>query len=243
MFNNKKLIYNLKNIKGEKIIPFIHLGLGDQIICNGIINYISNNLAKEVFLPVKNNHAEQISFLYSENANVNIFEVKNETRNEDVENFAKKMNIQILKIGYEKVKKNAFNTYFYKQLNLPYEHTYNYFSLPKDVNRADKLQEHLFNYFKVENDNFILVHSESSYEKYDLEILSSLDKIYINKESDIFGNMFLYENLIKKAKEIHCINGSFFHLVERVKTDANLFYHHQRKNNMYISSKWTWVDY
>ena len=100
MLSDKKIINKLKHIKGEKIIPFIHLGLGDQIICNGLINYIANNLDKKVFLPVKNNHTEQISYLYSENKNVNIFEVKNETRNEDVENFAKNMNIQILKIGY-----------------------------------------------------------------------------------------------------------------------------------------------
>ena len=243
MLSDKKIINKLKHIKGEKIIPFIHLGLGDQIICNGLINYIANNLDKKVFLPVKNNHTEQISYLYSENKNVNIFEVKNETRNEDVENFAKNMNIQILKIGYEKVKKNPFNTFFYKQLNLPYEHTYNHFSLPKDIEREKKLKEHLFSYFKVKSENFLLVHSESSYEKYDLEISNSLDKIYINKESDIFGNIFLYEELIKNAKEIHCINGSFFHLVERIKTEANLFYHHQRKNNMYISDRWKWIHY
>ena len=67
--------------------------------------------------------------------------------------------------------------------------------------KSNKLQEHLYNYFKVKSENFILIHSESSYEKYDLEISSSYDKIYINKESDIFGNMFLYEELIKKAKK------------------------------------------
>ena len=88
-----------------------------------------------------------------------------------------------------------------------------------------------------------MVHSESSYEEYDLTINSSLNKIYVNKETDIFGNMFLYEWLIKNAKEIHCINGSFLHLVERVSTKAKLFYHHKRKNNIYISDNWQWIKY
>ena len=243
MQSKKELIFKLKQIKGGEVVTFIHLGLGDQIICNGIINYISNTLNKKVFLPVKDNHLRQISFLYSENSNVSIFEVKNETRSQDVINFAKENNVQILKIGYEKVKKNPFNTYFYKQLKLPYDYSYKYFSIPKDLTKSNELREHLYNFYKVKSENFILIHSESSYEKYNLEISSSYDKIYINKESDIFGNMFLYEELIKNAKEIHCINGSFFHLVERVDTDADLFYHHQRKNNMYISSKWNWLDY
>ena len=111
MQSNKELIFKLKQIEGEEMVTFIHLGLGDHIICNGIINYISNTFSKKVFLPVKNNHLKQISFSYSENPNVNIFEVKNETRSQDVINFAKENNVQILKIGYEKVKKNPFNTY------------------------------------------------------------------------------------------------------------------------------------
>ena len=235
-------LYDITNINNKNLIVYHHIGLGDIVICNGMINYISS-LVENLYLVVDRKFEKQAKYLYSENSNVNIFEVKNETRSQDVINFAKENNVQILKIGYEKVKKNPFNTFFYKQLKLPYDYSYKYFSVPKDLTKSNKLREHLYNIFKVKSENFILIHSESSYEKYDLEISSTYDKIYINKESDIFGNMFLYEELIKNAKEIHCINGSFFHLVERVDTDANLFYHHQRKNNMYISSKWTWVNY
>ena len=55
--------------------------------------------------------------------------------------------------------------------------------------------------------------------------------------------MFFYEQIIKEAAEIHCINGSFLHLVERIDTKAKLYYHHLRKNNMYLSKKWKWVTY
>lgn len=196
-----------------------------------------------VYLPAKDNHLEQITFLYSTNPKVLVFEVKNETRNEDVENFAEMKNLQILKIGYEKVKKNTFNTYFYKQLRLPYEYTKTYFYLPKDIEKSNTLKNHLFKHFEVTNEDFILVHNESSYEKYELTINSPHNKIFVNKETDIFGNIFLYDWLIKNAKEIHCINGSFLHLVERVLTKANLYYHHKRKNNIFISDNWQWIDY
>tara|TARA_Y100000389_G_scaffold170881_1_gene178205 strand:- start:18133 stop:18864 length:732 start_codon:yes stop_codon:yes gene_type:complete len=243
MFKKNKTIFKISHILNDEIVLFPHLGIGDHIICNGIVNYLTNALNKVIFLPAKDNHLEQITFLYSRNPQVHVFEVKNETRNEDIENFAEKKNLQILKIGYKKVKKNSFNTYFYKQLGLPYEYTKTYFSLPQDIEKSSTLKNHLFEHFNVTNDDFILVHSESSYEEYDLTINSSLNKIYVNKETDIFGNMFLYEWLIKNAKEIHCINGSFLHLVERVSTKAKLFYHHKRKNNIYISDNWQWIKY
>lgn len=239
----KKTIYKLNKIKKDEIVIFPHLGIGDHIICNGIVNYLTNELNKFVYLPVKKNHLSQISFLYSNNPNVQIFKVNNESRNEDVELFAEKKNLQILKIGYEKVKKNAFNTYFYKQLRLPYAYTKTYFSLPKEVQKSDMLKKHLLDFYNVKGEEFILVHSESSYEKYDLDIDSPFDKVFVNRESDLFTNMFLYETLIKEAKEIHCINGSFLHLVERIDTEAELYYHHKRKNNMYMSEEWKWIEY
>ena len=49
MQSKKELIFKLKQIKGGEVVTFIHLGLGDQIICNGIINYISNTLKKSIF--------------------------------------------------------------------------------------------------------------------------------------------------------------------------------------------------
>ena len=39
------MIYrSLKEIKKDKIIIYHHLGLGDSIICNGLLNYIQNKL-------------------------------------------------------------------------------------------------------------------------------------------------------------------------------------------------------
>jgi len=243
MFKKNIFVYKLNKVKDNKIVLFPHLGLGDHIIVNGIVNYISNHLKKKIYLPVKDNYIDQISYLYSTNQNVDLFEVKNETRNEDVLGFAENNNLKILKIGYEKVKKEPFNTYFYKQLNIPYEHTYDYFSIPTDVPKNEELKKHLLNHYKIGSSNFILIHGESSYEKYDLNISNKLEKIYIDKESDKFNNMFYYEQIIKEAKEIHCVNGSFLHLVERIDTKAKLYYHHLRKNNMYLSKKWEWVTY
>ena len=243
MFSRNKFIYKLNQIKSEQILLFPHLGLGDLIITNGLVNYISKELGKHIYLPVKDNYFEQISYFYSENKNVTLFEIKNETREENILSFGKQNNLQILKIGYEKVKKEPFNTYFYKQLKIPYSSTYEYFSIPVNKQKNKELENHLKDYYKITEENINLVHNESSYQKYDLNISNNFECIYVNKDSDKFNNMFFYESLIKSAKEIHCVNGSFFHLVERIDTNAKLFYHHLRKNNMHVSDKWEWIRY
>lgn len=239
----KNTIYKINKFKNNKVLIHHHLGLGDTIICNGLVNYLSNEKGIECFLPVKRHYLNMVQFLYRDNHRVKLFGIDNETRDKDVENFAEKNNLQILKIGFEKVKKNNFNTFFYKQLNIPYEYSFRYFNLPEDSEKHALLEKHLFEFFGINSSNFILVHNESSYEKYELKIESKLDKIVINKESDLFNNLFLYKDLIRKAKEIHCINGSFLHLVERVDSNAQLFYHHLRKNNMQIQNRWEWILY
>ena len=44
--------HNLKEISTNSIILMTHLGLGDQIILNGLINYISEKYEK-IILPVQ----------------------------------------------------------------------------------------------------------------------------------------------------------------------------------------------
>ena len=239
----KNTIYNLKRFNDKKIIIHHHLGLGDTIICNGLVNYLSSEKNLTCYLPVKEHYLNMVKFLYRDNKNIIIFPVKNETRDQDVEDFSLANKIKILKVGFKKVKKQNFNTYFYKQLKIPYDYSFNYFHIPTDKEKEDQLKKHLFKYYNVKSDKYILIHSESSYQKYELNIESNIDKIYIDKESDLHNNLFLYRNLIFNAEEIHCINGSFLHLVERIDCKAKLYYHHLRKNNIHLKENWNWITY
>ena len=64
-------------------------------------------------------------------------------------------------------------------------------------------------------------------------------------------NMLSYIKLIENAKEIHCVNSSFFCLVDSVskKIKPKLFYHDIRMNNITQTNcdangnRWTVVDY
>ena len=75
--NFKNTIFTLKKINKDEIIVHHHLGLGDAIICNGIINLITEKSIK-VNIPVLKKNYDQLSFLYSENDYVNLFTVEND---------------------------------------------------------------------------------------------------------------------------------------------------------------------
>ena len=99
--------------------------------------------------------------------------------------------------------------------------------IPIDEDKERSLEDHLIKEYKVSN-QFMLIHQVSSYGKVDLNIESNLGKIYVEKESDIFKNIFFYRRVIENAKEIHCIDSSFLHLVERVPTNAKLYFHNHK---------------
>ena len=76
------------------------------------MNYLSKEKKIHCYLPVKNHYLDMLSFLYLGNKNVSLFAVNNESREQDIESYASKNNLEILRVGFEKIKKNNFNTYF-----------------------------------------------------------------------------------------------------------------------------------
>lgn len=229
--------YEFRKIKSSKLIIHHHAGLGDAIICNGLVNYLSKDY--NIYLAAYCNIYNHLEYLYSENENVKLLSY------EDPKEIYNNSDLPILRIGFEKNKK-SFNTSFYEQINLPYEISFDYFHIPNDENRVDKIYNHLLSHYGV-NGDYILIHRTSSYGEVDLEIENSLPRVFVEKETDIFKNIFLYSKLIQNANEIHCVDSSFLHLVERVDTQAELFFHAYKTQNqisekLFLKKNWNIIN-
>jgi len=234
-------IKKIKQIKKDtQLIVLHHLGLGDSIICNGMVNYLSKKLEK-VFLVVNERYFDQINYLYLNNSKIELLPVKDHL-DKKILDFSKQKNLKILKVGFENRKKGPFNLQLYKQLGLNYKISFQNFQFPLDDHKSNELKKHLFKYYKIQDD-FILVHSETDHYNFDLEIKSQHGAIHVEKNSDLFNNIFLYSHLIQEAKEIHCVDSSFIHFVERVNTNSILYYHKNRKSNTYLTKDWQEVNY
>ena len=85
--------YKLSKIKDSKfILHHHHLGLGDHIICNGMINYLTNYFNK-IYIPVKEKNFDNIKYLYKDKKSVIPFSIKRlnaETEKREIDEFSKK---------------------------------------------------------------------------------------------------------------------------------------------------------
>lgn len=237
--------YNINNIKKDSFIAYTHLGLGDHIVCNGLLNHFSE-FFKEIYLPVKSRDFDNISYLYKNNPKIILFKIEHDTEVNDISSFAKSHNKKILKVGFKK-RKPPFNKSFYDQFKLPYEISIEKFNFERNEIKEIELLNHLKNIYQV-SDKFQLVHNQSSYGRVDLNVNNSLPIITIEKETDIFKNIFYYSKIIELASEIHCLDSSFLHLVERINTNAKLFFHNIKKEgqsgaDVFLLKKWREIKY
>ena len=46
----KNVFYNLSKISDSELVVYHHLGLGDHLICNGLVNYLSLDFKKYFYL-------------------------------------------------------------------------------------------------------------------------------------------------------------------------------------------------
>jgi len=240
-----KNTYNVNRIKGNKFLAYTHLGLGDHIVCNGLINHFSESF-QEIYLPVKSRDLNNLNYLYRDNSKIQIFRIEHNTEVEDINNFSKDNDLPILKVGFKK-RKPPFNLSFYEQFKLPYSYSIDKFKVSRDDIKEEKLYQHLKNIYSIKGP-YQLVHNQSSYGKVDLRTNKNLPSIYIEKETDLFKNVFLYMKVIENANEIHCLDSSILHLVERVKTNADLFFHNikkigQRGAEVHLVNNWRIINY
>ena len=251
-------LYNLSEVRGDRILLYTHLGLGDAIICNGFINYLSLENNKKIQLIIDKKFINSIQYLYSENKNIELLPVElDDVNNADsgVKEISSHLGLKALKVGFSYYKGMKFYKAFYKQLNIPYKYSYKYFNQPRDMKKEEELYESLIDYYDVDPINYNLIHSDASSaagekalrvgfsNNFELDINNNFKSIFVEKKSDIFGNLFFYNKVAENAKEIHCVNSSFCHFVDRIESNRNLYYHNVRGSKLDLKKKWKLVNY
>ena len=229
-----------------KYYIYQHLGLGDMILCNGLIRHLISTIPKgKFYLFCKKSHLKAIKFMYRDLNRLSLVGVSNISKNEvlDVRNHLSniKFNYELIKIGHEFYHPtNALNTnkdspwpcdvVFYKQFQIPFHYRFIKSYWKRDIKKERKVYRQMVGVKK----NYIFVHDDPSRNIYISDKI--LNKKYHVVRNNYKYSIFDYGMILENAKELHLIESSFRQVVETLNTkNIKLYLYKNRKGDHSIS--------
>ena len=223
-----------------------HLGLGDHIICHGIVRNICHKyFEKEHTLCLKPQFLTSVGFMYRDIKNLKLKPFLND---HEVHLFLNSIkDEQILYIGHHHLSEIMNNGYnfdeaFYKQVGLNFQKRWTNFKIERDYNRETKLLKKI-----SPPSEYIFLHDGSERGPViDREKIQNKSLPIITPNTEYTDNIFDYLSLIERATEIHCFDSSFKLMIDSILHDrSNLFYHIKLMNEALrphtTASKLSWV--
>lgn len=223
----------------NNIIIYHHLGLGDHLICNGLVREICNDKNNLFILPAKTNNFETVKFMFRDINNLTIIAVNGD---ECVNQLSSEKKCKTMVIGHQFLNPyKKFDKSFYDQLEINFDKRWFSFFVQRDYNR----EIDLYNKFNINND-FIFVHDDS-------DRGMEIDHKYIQNKNVIKADrkktniIFDYLTILENAKEIHCIESSFLFLIDSFNFKGKLFNHryarqYPENNTPSLKNNWTILD-
>lgn len=208
------------------IYLYHHLGLGDHIICNGMVRYVFKR-QKDLSIFCKQHNLNNVKTMYYDIPGLNIIPVIDDF---DVEKYIYDNNIynniynNVIKVGFNKIGKyvheNTFDEAFYKIIGIDFTERFNSFHIPRDYVRENNIYEEL----NPNNEPYIFIHDDSSRGfTMDRGKLPANIKII---ENDVKYGLFDMLKIIENAEEVHVMQSSLRDLINSYKMDKPKFFLH-----------------
>lgn len=227
----------------DVITIFHFLGLGDHIICNGLVRNIVKPENK-YRLVVKERNLDSVKFMYRDLDNLEYYILDEHSDPRYFIETYKRPKIFIDFSIHHNLLMNGmpFDKAFYHQLNIDFDKRWDDFYILRDIDSEKNLTAKL----NSNNEPYCLIHSTTSdgVDRINYDYIDkNLKQIKIIHSETIFD----YIDLIENANEIHCVDSSFLHLVESVSVNTEkLFYHKKLKqkygNFIHHVSKKKWIE-
>lgn len=223
------------NTNKDTAYIYHHLGLGDHILCNGLVReIIKNNTTnyKTFVIFAKRMYCDSITFMYRDlpNAQVMCFDRNGNSEDHTAVEFLKtcpKDSIMLYGFGFPHQEWKVYDEWLYHYMGVDYSKRWSSFFVSRDLER----EKNLFNTLNPNNKKYSLIHGAAS------DCVNRLNTSFVNTDlltihvRDYTTNIFDFLTLIENAEEIHCVQSCFSVLVDSYKIDNNikLYYH----NNMH----------
>jgi len=208
---------------------FHHLGLGDHIICNGMVRHFTD-LMDEVTIFCHKHYENNVKYMFRDDNRIKV--IAEEQKN--IEPFLSTVKDPIMRVGFERIPyyesifhqhKKTFDEIFYDLAGLDFNIRYNKFYIERDKNK----EEQAFQKLNPNNEPYIYVHDDPSRgfaidkSKYRKDL-----KIIIN---DFNFNLFEMRKILENATEIHTMQSGMFDLCNSMYLDKPKIYVHKYVRN------------
>lgn len=189
----------------KELYVYHKLGLGDHIICNGLIRQLALQ-HDQVYVFCKNKNYKQVLRMFIDNPKITPV-IRRNTEPKGC-----------LVLRPKKNSKHSFDALMYEMAGIDFKHKWDSFHIERDLSSEAKLMEAYY----INGDTFAFLHEDK---KRGYNINRAKPRVRTVRP-DIRYGLFDYIGILEKASEIHCIDSSFLNFIEcsGINQD-NLFFH------------------
>lgn len=219
----------------KSIFIYHHLGLGDHIICNGLVRELTIlEDAEIVYLPVKYHNLNSVLAMYSDDSRIKCIPVSGDLQVASLPQLKKGLCDSVYRVGHEKTRVD-WDVSFYDSVGIPFEKRWTSFKCNRDYTRETILSSIV----NPTNEEFILVHDTCSIGTLAFNLKTNTKIIRVNPVTCYGWSSVLTDwcGLIDKAKEVHCIDSSFIHLCASMGRNG-VFHDFHRGNPFVLPKSW-----
>lgn len=236
-----------------------HLGLGDQLMLNGMVRHLSEN--EDVAVIVIDPHKESVEFMYRDNPRVKVVSVS-DTSPKSVFEAAQATGYSILplatysldpefwklvchnngdsKMGNVNPRITNWCHSVYNQAGVNIDYMRSKFKVERDEQR----EQEFFDKLGLVKGEYVYVHDDPSRGR-DLEKFLKYSNVFNpNDYYSEYPNIFDYIKVIENAKEVHVMHSSHAWLIEllRLGDPSKNFFYNINSVNPYDSVKCVFTD-
>jgi len=214
--------------------------------CNGLIRrLVSESDYENYYVICKKKNFKTIETMYSDEDKISVVPIEDNADDEMREVAKQFLHIKgnIIRIGHENLDQHRnFDESFYEQLGYNIQDKFDW----SKISRNKSIENECYN-SEVSNEDYIFVHDMSSVGEFNLKIETEYDIFKPGQQnaSEKYPWCVVdYLKVIENAKEIHCIDSSFLHMIDLIETKSPCFFH-KIKNSQFpcLSEKWKVVNY
>lgn len=209
------------------IFIYHHLGLGDHIICNGMVRHFYKKYGSvKLFCYLRN--LDNVSYMYRDLPNLELISVNSDL---EVDNYLRRIDdtTKKVKIGFNNLDNYmnpmTFDEAFYKIADLDFSVRFDEFYIEREIDKETEV----FNRLNPNNEKYIFIHDDKSrgFKIDESKIESTHKRIYNDNSIPLFH----YITLIENAEEVHVMQSSIKDLINSFKFTKPKFFLHEYVRN------------